>query len=350
MARRAPESVADTPTLEELHPKAHSGSLGQVSTERQGRNGVPIRRSQRAQLNLPVLVYAPSPSKAPLLQLARTLVVHAHGALVALDAPVERGQELILMNPKTGVETGCRVTAFEPKKNGCKPIVQVEFTRPAPGFWGVAFPPEDWDPTERKLPRAPRRFRRVKCCQPLRVRPTEESGNHFDDLCVTENISRDSLYFFTDGNPGYSKGMRLKITFLDHSDLFAPHATYAGQIVRLDQSKDGRVGVAVKLFGRLKGRPPTTSTSSQRKISTDRLGAVSSLISSDRGHSSLGKRIRIICWPVPSLGRMLQLTSNGAKALARMWNTGANLYKKLMTGSWYRGRTEASQHGRNGRV
>lgn len=349
MARRASESIADTPAVEERHPKAHSGPLGPFSTERQSRNGVPISRSQRAQLSLPVLVYGRSPSKAPLFQLARTLVVHARGALVALDTPVERGQELILMNPKIGVETACRVTAFELRKNACKPAVEVEFTRPAPGFWGIVFPPEDWDPTERKLPRAPRRFRRVKCCQPVRVRPTEESGNHFDDVCVADNISLGSLYF-NSGHHGYSKGMRLKITFLDRSDFFAPHATYAGQIVRLDQRKDGRVGVAVKLLGRFNGKPPTASTSSRRKIPTDRLGAVSSPMPSNRGYSSFGKRTRITYWPVPSLGRLLQLTSNGAKALARVWNTGANLYRKLMAGSWHRSRTDASQHARSARV
>ena len=339
MARRASEPVADTPAVEERHPKAYSGSLRPAGTERQGRNGVPISRGQRAQLDLPVFVYGRSSTREPLLRLARTLVVHAHGALVALDAAVEREQELILINPKTGVETGCRVTAFEPKKNGCKPVVEVEFTRPAPGFWGLVFPPEDWDPAERKLPRTPRRFRRVRCCQPVRVRPTEESGNHFDDVCVTENISPGSVYFHS-GHHGYSMGMRLAITFLDQADFFAPHTNYASQIVRVDQSKDGRVGVAVKLFGRINGKLPTTSTSSQRKIPTDKLGAVSSSTPSNRGHLSLGKRIRIVCWPVPSLGRMLQLTSNGAKALTRIWNTGANLYKKLMARPRYRGRTE----------
>lgn len=264
MARSQSESIPDMVAVEKPLPIACSESSRAVKSERQHRNGVPISRSRRSHLALPVFVYGYSSSKEPLLEAARTLVVYAHGALVALDAALEPGQELVLVNPKTKVEAACHVAALELKKNGCKSMVELEFIHPAPRFWGVVFPPENWDPAERKLPRAPRGSCRVKCFQPVRVRPAEESANHFEDVCSTQNISRDSLYF-TNGHLGYRKGMRVVITFLHHSDFFAPNTNYTGRIVRVDQSEDGRVGVAVKLFGRINAEPPATPISPRRE-------------------------------------------------------------------------------------
>ena len=234
------------PVLEKHVLSAHPGSSPLTRAERPHRKGIPIARNQRAHLELPVVVHGHSPNKEPLRELTRTLVVYAHGALVTLNATVEPGQELVLVNAKTNVEAACRVAGFEPDKNGYQSLVRVEFTRPAARFWGVVFPPENWNPAERKLPRTLRHHSRVKCSEPVRIRSAEDSSNHFDDVCITQNISRDGLYF-TSEHSAYREGMRLVINFLYHVQFSAPHTDYLGQVVRVDESKDGGVGVAVKL-------------------------------------------------------------------------------------------------------
>jgi hypothetical protein len=173
--------------------------------------------------------------------------VHPHGALIALDATVGLGQELVLVNPKTKAEATCRVVGFDSSKNGCKFSVDVEFSHSAAKFWGVLFPPENLDPAERKLPRSHRQHLRVECSEPVRIRLADDSTDHSEDACYTQNISRDGLYF-TSGHLGYREGMRLLISFLQHSDFSASDTDHLGQVARLDHGKDGRIGVAVKLL------------------------------------------------------------------------------------------------------
>src|SRR6267378_5838041 len=235
------------PVLEERVPKVPSGSSRLAKTERPHGHGKPMARNQRSHLELPVIVCGHSPNEVPLHEAARTLVVHPHGALITLDATVELGQELVLVNPKTKAEAACRVAGFESSKNGCKFGVKVEFTQSAAKFWGVLFPPENLDPAERKLPRSHRQHLRVECSHPMRIRLVDGSADHAEDVCRTENISRDGLYF-TSGHLGYREGMRLLISFLQHSDFSASDTDHLGQVARLDHGKDGRMGVAVKLL------------------------------------------------------------------------------------------------------
>jgi hypothetical protein len=241
------ESLPDMPLLEELVPKVPSGSPRLAKTERSHGHGKPMARNQRSHLELPVIVCGQSLNKEPLHEAARTLVVHPHGALIALDATVELGQELVLVNPKTKAEAACRVVGIESSKEGCKFGVEVEFTHSAAKFWGVLFPPENLDPAERKLPRSHRQHLRVECSHPVRIRPVDGSADHAEDVCCTQNISSDGLYF-TGGQLGYREGMRLLISFLQHSDFSASDTDHIGQVVRLDHGKDDCMGVAVKLL------------------------------------------------------------------------------------------------------
>jgi hypothetical protein len=233
--------------LEKRVPKVPSGSSRLAKTERPHGHGKPMTSNQRSHLELPVIVCGHSPNEDLWHEAARTLVVYPHGALIALDATVELGQELVLVNPKTKAEAACRVVGTESSKNGCKFSVEVEFTHSAAKFWGVLFPPEKLDPAERKLPRSHRQRLRVECSEPVRIRAVDGSADHPEDVCRTQNISRDGLYF-TSGHLGYCEGMRLLISFLQHSDSSASDTDHIGQVVRLDHGKDGRMGVAVKLL------------------------------------------------------------------------------------------------------
>jgi hypothetical protein len=241
------ESLPDMSVLEKRVPKVPSGSSRLAKTEKPHGHGKPMASNQRTHLELPVIVCGHSPNDVPLHEAARTLVIYPHGALIALDATVELGQELVLVNPKTKAEATCRVAAFESSKRGCKFSVEVEFTRSAAKFWGVLFPPENLDPAERKLPRSHRQRLRVECSEPVRIRAVDGAADHPEDVCRTQNISRDGLYF-TSGRLGYREGMRLLISFLQHSDSSASDTDHIGQVVRLDHGKDGRMGVAVKLL------------------------------------------------------------------------------------------------------
>lgn len=102
------------------------------------------RRSQRVLLGLPVTVIGQTPDKKPLEEHTRTLVVNAHGALVLLNMKVSTGMQLVLRNGKTNEEVACRVV-FAGQQLG-KAEVGLEFLKPTPNFWHIAFPPADWTP------------------------------------------------------------------------------------------------------------------------------------------------------------------------------------------------------------
>ncbi len=101
------------------------------------------RRSQRVFLSLPVLVRGAASGPPSFEEETRTLVVNAHGALVILANRVEVGEKLRLKNLKSGEEQPCEVAYLGPEVLG-KIQVGVEFVEPAPHFWHITFPPEDW--------------------------------------------------------------------------------------------------------------------------------------------------------------------------------------------------------------
>jgi hypothetical protein len=101
------------------------------------------RRSQRIDLNIPVVVYRPPREGPQFYENTQTLVVSAHGALVALTDIVAPKQWLLVQYTDSGEHQECRVVYVKKEPTG-PPTVAVEFTRPAPSFWHIAFPPADW--------------------------------------------------------------------------------------------------------------------------------------------------------------------------------------------------------------
>jgi hypothetical protein len=69
--------------------------------------------------------------------------VNAHGALIAISGRVQKGQKLRLTNRASKAFEMCRVVSANPGSAG-KVQVAVEFLKPSPDFWHIAFPPEDW--------------------------------------------------------------------------------------------------------------------------------------------------------------------------------------------------------------
>jgi len=90
-------------------------------------------------------VIAPGLDRKMAREQTHTVVVNGHGALIRLDLKVRVGQTIILQNPETSEEQTCRVIHVNTLAEG-KTEVAIEFLKPAPKFWRVAFPPEDWIP------------------------------------------------------------------------------------------------------------------------------------------------------------------------------------------------------------
>ncbi len=106
------------------------------------------RRSHRVNIAMPVLVRGRKGTQA-FEEAAQTISVSAHGCMIRVAIPVARGQEIAIVNTKTAEELPCTVTFIGQKDQG-KTEVGVEFAEASPLFWRIAFPPEDWDPSERK--------------------------------------------------------------------------------------------------------------------------------------------------------------------------------------------------------
>jgi PilZ domain-containing protein len=102
------------------------------------------RRSQRVILSLRIIVRTEDgPKGASFEEETHTLIVNAHGALIALKSKVAKGQKLRLTNRATKAEQVCRVANLGTTSEG-KAQIGVEFLKPSPDFWQISFPPEDW--------------------------------------------------------------------------------------------------------------------------------------------------------------------------------------------------------------
>jgi len=103
------------------------------------------RRSQRVLMRLPVRVSGQGSGALSFEEDTYTLAISAHGALIAVTAPVYRGQRFTLSNTQTKGTLEC-VVAHIDKAPGELTRVGVEFMLPNQTFWRVAFPPKDWTP------------------------------------------------------------------------------------------------------------------------------------------------------------------------------------------------------------
>jgi PilZ domain len=101
------------------------------------------RRSQRIELNVPIVVHRPVKEGPQFSERTHTLDVSAHGALMALAGMVAPKQRLLVQNINSGEQQECRVVYVEKDLLGPTKVA-VEFTRPSPSFWRIAYPPADW--------------------------------------------------------------------------------------------------------------------------------------------------------------------------------------------------------------
>lgn len=107
------------------------------------------RRSLRVVIDVPISVFGQNAAGKIFEEKTRTITVSDHGGLIFLKADVDPERPTLLVNPKTGAEIQCRIAHRKEVEKGLFQI-GVEFATPLPRFWGVNFPPEDWNPSERK--------------------------------------------------------------------------------------------------------------------------------------------------------------------------------------------------------
>ena len=92
-----------------------------------------------------------------------------------------------------------------------------------------------------------RRSRRAKIARTLRVRPSEPRDDHFEDLPVSVNASKEGI-FFTTRKTSYYPGMRVFVTFPYSSPHDPMNCEYVAQVVRVEKLPNGKFGVAVNLL------------------------------------------------------------------------------------------------------
>jgi hypothetical protein len=91
-----------------------------------------------------------------------------------------------------------------------------------------------------------RRSRRAKIARPVRVRPSEPRDEHFEDLPISVNASKEGIYFIS-RRQAYYPGMRVFVTFPFSSAHDPMNCEYVAEVVRVEKLPNGRSGVAVHL-------------------------------------------------------------------------------------------------------
>jgi hypothetical protein len=115
-----------------------------VTTPSSNHAPIPNRRhSQRVLLRLPILIVARGADNQHVSENAFTTNVSAHGALLCLSMRVALNQKILIRHIETFEEQFVRVVHVTPAAQG-KSEVGVEFLKPAPKFWRMSFPPDDW--------------------------------------------------------------------------------------------------------------------------------------------------------------------------------------------------------------
>lgn len=94
------------------------------------------RQSPRSSTYVPVFVYGYASEDQPFHQETNSLQVNANGGLLRLDANVQRGQKLLVMNRITKEEQECYVVSLSKRPKHADLRVGVAFAKAAPGFWG----------------------------------------------------------------------------------------------------------------------------------------------------------------------------------------------------------------------
>lgn len=101
-------------------------------------------RQQAVALEIPITVNGArtaegSNKREPFSETSKTVLIYGAGAVIRLTSSVAPGQLLFLTNERTKKEVVCQVVKSKNYRN-ISGYVELEFTEPAVGFWGMRFP------------------------------------------------------------------------------------------------------------------------------------------------------------------------------------------------------------------
>jgi TonB family protein len=116
-------------------------------------------RPQPVALEVPVTVNGArsvdgSDKREPFSERSQTVLVFGHGAVLRISALLAPGQLVFLTNEKTKKEVVCVVVKSKTDGNAVG-YVELRFTEPAPGFWGMRFPSDTVLPQAATRPAMP---------------------------------------------------------------------------------------------------------------------------------------------------------------------------------------------------
>ena len=88
---------------------------------------------------------------------------------------------------------------------------------------------------------------RCKFNQSMRIRPSNPDREHFEDITVSTNVSRNGAYFHT-SKEAYEMGMRLFVTMPFSNLPSVINCEYLAEVVHIDPLPNGCRGVGIKLL------------------------------------------------------------------------------------------------------
>jgi len=122
--------------------------------------GDPPTRPQPVALEVPVTVNGArtvegGDKREPFSEATKTVMIHGNGAVIKLHSALAPGQLLFLTNERTKKEVVCQVVKSKNYRS-VSGYVELEFTEPAVGFWGMRFPADRIAPGPQASPDASR--------------------------------------------------------------------------------------------------------------------------------------------------------------------------------------------------
>ncbi|MFZ3215108.1 MAG: hypothetical protein WA192_03520 [Candidatus Acidiferrales bacterium] len=116
------------------------------SGEAQAATGEDRRRSQRVLVRVRANLYVALQGKPTTFETV-TLSVNNHGAMIILKQSLPLETRFVLEHSGTRERVACKVVR-PPREMPEGFQIPIEFDSPAPNFWRIAFPPNDWRPLD----------------------------------------------------------------------------------------------------------------------------------------------------------------------------------------------------------
>src|SRR6266849_3575709 len=89
--------------------------------------------------------------------------------------------------------------------------------------------------------------RRCRITQLMRIRPSDPSKEHFEDMRGSVSVSRSGV-FFQSSEPGYEVRMRLFVTMPYSRNPASMAREYLAEVVRRDVLPTGMFGIGIKIL------------------------------------------------------------------------------------------------------